>query len=612
MRVGVTCDRIGSVMQIVLAEPVGGRSLDLAQRQELVAALSHLDTDLRAVLIRWDGASQSLLPDLPDPDDRQAPDLRTACDAIENAPVPVFVLIEAAIGGQAAELALAAHGRIALPTARLQFAAVKLGLISSCGTTQRLPRLVGAGEALRLLCDGQAVGAAEALAMGLVDHVIDVEGDHAARLAAVQGCIDAMLENGGPLQAGLARSAGIRDGRAYLAAISAKRAETTRPDPCQAALIDSVEAAMLLPVDQGLSFEESLYSELAASARVAALCHLARAERRASQMPEALRDYSPAPVRHLGLLGASPAHSGIVVTALMRGLTVTICEQDRERLVGMLKTIANAQEAAVASGRLTPVQRDADWARLTASDTEEALEAVDLLLVASEVQVPPTRMTALIAQRKGRAVLVNGRGEVQSGAFRLILTGRVAEIALPPGAPAQPCVQAIAFLRQIGLTVLPIGAQSPLGIAGRLGGAGGAALRAMLAMGVSDAAIRQALLAFGLRPPTLSPVEGIAPRSMSSEEIVNRWLAALANEGLRLLQAGMALSPLDIDLVAVVGMGFPRDKGGPLHQADQRGLLVVRRDLALWADEAEVWKPLAAWDALVSLGRGFAAAVSRE
>ena len=163
----------------------------------------------------------------------------------------------------------------------------------------------------------------------------------------------------------------------------------------------------------------------------------------------------------------------------------------------------------------------------------------------------------------------------------------------------------------MGLTVLPIGPQSPSGIVGRLGGAGGGALRAMLGMGVSDEAIGQALLAFGLRPPTLNPVEGVAPRAMPPEEIVNRWLAALANEGVRLLSAGMAFSPLDVDLVAVAGMGFPRDKGGPLHQADQRGLLVVRRDLTLWADEGDVWKPLPAWDALVSLGRGFAGIASQ-
>ena len=611
MTLSVKSDRVGSVMHLVLADCADGRSFDLAQRAALVAALRDLDADLRAVLIRWERPRQSLAPDLPDAEDRKAPTLRETCKALETCARPVFVLIEGGLGGQAAELVLAAHGRLALPKARMQFAAVRLGLISECGTTQRLPRLLGAAEALRLLCDGPVVGAAEALAMGLIDHVIDVEGDHTAQIAAVHDVIDAALKGGTAPLAGLARSAGLRDGRSYLAAISAKRADAPKADPCQAAVINCVEAAMLLPGDQGLDFEDSLSKDLATSARAQALCHLFRAERRAEQMPEGLRDYIPVPVRHVGVVGAAPAVSGLVLTALTRGAAVTVMEPDRTRLVGMLKAVANAQEAAVAAGRLTPMQRDADWERLATVDEDTSLEVADLLLVLGEAQVPPARMSALIAQRKGRAVLVNGRGEVPNDAFRLILTGRVAEIALPPGAGAQPCVQAIAFLRQMGLTVLPIGPQSPSGIVGRLGGAGGGALRAMLGMGVSDEAIGQALLAFGLRPPTLTPVEGVAPRAMPPEEIVNRWLAALANEGARLLSAGMAFSPLDVDLVAVAGMGFPRDKGGPLHQADQRGLLVVRRDLTLWADEGDVWKPLPAWDALVSLGRGFAGIASQ-
>lgn len=608
--VGVKCDRVGSVMHLVLADCADGRSLDLAQRAALVASLRDVNPDLRAVLIRWERPRHGLAPDLPDAEDHTVPTLRETCHAIETCARPVFVLIEGGLGGQAAELALAAHGRLALPMARMQFAAVRLGLISACGTTQRLPRLLGAAEALRLLCDGPAVGAAEALAMGLVDHVIDVEGDHAVQIAAVHGVIDAALQGGTFPLAGLARSAGLRDGRAYLAGIAARRADAPKGDPCQAAVINCVEAAMLLPGDQGLEFESSLSKDLSTSARAQALCHLFRAERRAEQMPEGLRDYSPAPVRHVGVVGAVPAYSGLVLTALTRGAAVTVIEPDRTRLVGMLKAVANAQEAAVAAGRLTANQRDADWARLATVEADAALEAADLLLVLGEAQVPPARMSALIAQRKGRAVLVTGRGEVPNGAFRLILTGRVAEIALPPGAGAQPCVQAITFLRQLGFTVLPVGPQSPIGLAGRLGGAGGSALRAMLAMGVSDRAIGQALSDFGLRPPILTPVEGVAPHAMPPEEIVNRWLAALANEGARLLSAGMAFSPMDIDLVAVVGMGFPRDKGGPLHQADQRGLLVVRRDLTLWADEAEIWKPLPAWDALVSLGRGFAGIAS--
>ena len=598
---------------MVLGPGVEGRSLGHVQRLVFAAGLKDLPPDLEAVLIRWTAGGPSVPgPDLPHADDCKGPDLRALCHMIETASCPVFVLITGAIGGAAAELALAAHGRMATPSARMQFASAKLGLIPSGGTTQRLSRLVGAEEALRLLSTGTVVGAGEALAMGLIDEVIEGDGDDGATLSAALARIAVHVAAGAVPPPGLARGAGLRDGRAFLAAVAAMRAKTAPEDACQSALIDCVEAAMLLPPDQGLEFERSLAADLAAAPRSQALCHIHRAEARGAKIPAALRDFSPAPVRRLGVWGAAPAFAGVVLTALSCGLGVTMVEGDKPRLVSLLKAIAARQEAAVTAGRLTAVQRDADWARLQAVTESGALETTDFVLVAAEAQVPPAQIAALVAQRKGRAVLITGRAEVPSGAFRLILNGRVAEIALPPGAPAQPAAQAFSFLRQLGLTVLPVGVQSPAGIAGRLGAAGAGALRAMLAMGVTVEAIVGALSAFGLRPPTLAGLEGVTPRAMPPEEIVNRWLGALANEGARLLSAGMAQSPLDIDLVAVAGMGFPRDKGGPLHQADQRGLMVVRRDLTLWADEGEVWKPLPAWDALVSLGRGFAAAASRE
>lgn len=596
-------------MHLVLSHPVDGGALSPCQREGIVSALEGLPHDIRAVLIRWDGDAKggTFGPDQPHPEDLRAPDLAAVCHAIEGCPQPVFVLLGGPVAGAAAEMALAAHGRIAVPKTRLLFAQMRLGMIPNCGTTQLLPRLVGAAEALRLLRGAQGIPAAEALAMGLIDHV--VEGDDAPSEAALAWIDGALAEAGKPLSS-IARGTGFRDGRAYLAAVAAARAEVDAGDSVDKALIDCVEAAMLLPVQQGMEFERSLAADLAASPRAAALCHIHRAELRAEQMPEGLRAFAPAPVRRLGILGAAPAFSGLVLTALSRGVAVSLVETDRAKLVAMLQTIASRQEAAVASGRLSAAQRDADWARLAAVADPSALEAADMVLIAPECEMPLPQIAALIAHRKGRAVLLAGRGEVPNGAFRLILTGRVAEIALPQGAAAQPAVQAIAFLRRMGMTVVPVGDQNPAGIAGRLAVAAAASLRALLAMGVPAPAISAALMTFGLKSPTLVPPDGVTPRDMPQAEIVSRWLGALANEGARLLQAGLALSPLDVDLVAVAGMGFPRDKGGPLHQSDQRGLLVVRRDLIQWSADAEVWKPMPAWDAFVSVGRGFAGSLS--
>ncbi len=290
--------------------------------------------------------------------------------------------------------------------------------------------------------------------------------------------------------------------------------------------------------------------------------------------------------------------------ALSRGLPVTVQDLDRARLVPMLEAIASRQEAAVQAGSLSPEQRDADWARLTPVNDATVLEQADLVIVAPDTAIPSVRPAV--------PLLVMGRAELPKGALRLVLSGRVAELGLPSSCPAQPAAQALAFLRRLGLTVVLTGVQSPLGISGRLAGAGGAAMRSLLDSGVSADAIQSALRDFGLTATNLpTPETPPPPRRMAPDEILNRWLGALANEGARLLASGLALSPADIDLVAVLGLGLPPGSGGPMHAADQRGLMILRRDLTLWGDEAEVWKPVPALDALVSVGRGFADSLSR-
>ncbi len=65
---------------------------------------------------------------------------------------------------------------------------------------------------------------------------------------------------------------------------------------------------------------------------------------------------------------------------------------------------------------------------------------------------------------------------------------------------------------------------------------------------------------------------GIKPRALGDREIVERCLFAMANEGARILEEGIALRAVDIDMVYLAGYGFPRYRGGPMFHADTLGL----------------------------------------
>ncbi|MGB8099595.1 MAG: enoyl-CoA hydratase-related protein, partial [Terracidiphilus sp.] len=91
---------------------------------------------------------------------------------IETLGKPVIACIQGFALGGGCELAMACTLRIAAEDAKLGQPEVKLGLIAGYGGTQRLPRLVGRGAALKLLLTGDPIGAGEALRIGLVDEVV--------------------------------------------------------------------------------------------------------------------------------------------------------------------------------------------------------------------------------------------------------------------------------------------------------------------------------------------------------------------------------------------------------------------------------------------------------
>ena len=88
---------------------------------------------------------------------------------------------------------------------------------------------------------------------------------------------------------------------------------------------------------------------------------------------------------------------------------------------------------------------------------------------------------------------------------------------------------------------------------------------------------------------------GVTPRKISDEEIVQRLVFALVNEGARILEDGIASKASDIDMVYLTGYGFPRWRGGPMCYADTVGLFEVIERMKGFAanpsDDAAFWQP---------------------
>ncbi|KQR41476.1 3-hydroxyacyl-CoA dehydrogenase NAD-binding domain-containing protein [Acidovorax sp. Leaf160] len=100
--------------------------------------------------------------------------------------------------------------------------------------------------------------------------------------------------------------------------------------------------------------------------------------------------------------------------------------------------------------------------------------------------------------------------------------------------------------------------------------------------------------------------KGVVPRSFTPDEIMRRYLAAMVNEGAKVVAEGIALRPLDVDVTFLSGYGFPRFRGGPMKYADMVGLDTILADIRAFAQEDPLfWQPAPLLEQLVAEGRNF-------
>jgi enoyl-CoA hydratase len=175
-------ERTDRVATVTIDRPERRNALNAAVRTELMATLDQLagEDEVRVVVITGAGdrafvagADIGEFADRSSIEQRAAMEGRRVFDAIAELPKPVIAAINGYALGGGCELAMACDVRLAARSARLGQPEVNLALLPGGGGTQRLPRLVGWGRAMRLILTGELIGAEEAERIGLVDQVVD-------------------------------------------------------------------------------------------------------------------------------------------------------------------------------------------------------------------------------------------------------------------------------------------------------------------------------------------------------------------------------------------------------------------------------------------------------
>ena len=352
-------------------------AINLAVRTRLLALADEFDADsnVRAVVLTGAGKLFVGGADITEFDRPvEPPSLPDLIGRIENAAKPWIAAIRGAAFGGGLEVPLGCRMRVATEDAKFALPEVNLGIIPGAGGTQRLPRLVGIETALRVAAENLTLDGARAVALGLVDRLVQEPLVDAAVDFARE-----VLES--PLPEPVSRRPLSAPDAVVWEEAGQRIRRAARGASAPLLALDALRFGVDNGFDAGLANERSIFLKLRASDEAAALRHLFFAER-AAPRPADLRGIAPLPLASAGVVGGGTMGVGIAAALRNAGIPVVLVERDQqslERGLGALKAIF---EAARKKASLTDEEAEARMQGVTGAVGHEALADCDLVIEA--------------------------------------------------------------------------------------------------------------------------------------------------------------------------------------------------------------------------------------
>ncbi len=384
----VFLETVDSIALVTIDNPPVN-ALGHAVRSGLAKTIKQAEGDpaVSAILITCKGRTFFAGADIKEfgkpPQDPHLPDL---VNDIEACTKPVIAAIHGTALGGGLEVALACHYRIALTAAKLGLPEVLLGILPGAGGTQRLPRLVGAQKALQMITTGRPIKAEEALNIGLVDQVFEGSDDVAARqagLAFASKIIDAAM----PIRRTGQQSDKIKSDpelpevlfENFRATLAKKARGMIAPFKC----VDAVEAALTLPLKEGLARERQLFQECMASPQREGMIHAFFGERAVGKVKE-MTTGTARDINKVGVIGGGTMGAGISVALMQSGIGVVMVERDQAAAHAGQANVERILDGGVQRGKLTEDQKAAMLSGLyEVSDNYDGIADVDLVIEAA-------------------------------------------------------------------------------------------------------------------------------------------------------------------------------------------------------------------------------------
>ena len=602
--------------------------------------------------------------------------------AMQNASKPVIAAIHGTALGGGLEVALCAHFRVAVPSARCGLPEVNLGLLPGAGGTQRLPRIVGVETALEMMTSGRHVPAAESLELGLIDELVE-EG------ALLEGAIafaHRVVEEGRPLRKVDESNEKVEAARGkpeIFEKFRAGIARKTRGFLAPEYNVRCIEAAVNEPFAEGLKTEGRLFMELVTGEQSAAQRYSFFAEREVWKIPDVPRDTPKLPIESIGIVGAGTMGGGIAMNFANIGLPVILIERDQAALDKGLAVVRANYERSAKRGRLTADDVETRMGLLSGSTSIEDLASCDLVIEAvfENMAVKKEIFADFDRVSKPGAILATNTSalnidEIASATkrpesviglhfFSPANVMRLVEVVRADHTSNEVIATSMALAKRIGKMAALVGVCRGF-VGNRILAPRQMQANELLLEGAMPWDVDRVLFDFGfpMGPFAMSDLAGLdigwsketskgetlrdvlcemdrrgqkngrgfydyaadrssspspevekvildfaarsgkAPRKVSDEEILERCVFPMINEGFKILAEGKATRASDIDVIWVNGYGWPVYRGGPMFYAEQVGLANVLEKLKQFEkDFGEAFAPAPLLEQAVAEGK---------
>lgn len=652
------------------------------------------DDKAKAIILMCAGRTFMAGGDLKEFDEPIAdPGYYEAFGVIEDSPKPVIAAMHGTALGGGLEAAISCHYRCADKRTRVGLPEISLGIIPGASGTQRLPRLIGAKNALMFILNMAPIAADEALGMGILDRMID--GD--LRGGAIEYARQLLADGAGPRKTSdmeVDTTGWDDEGLAEARKLANRKA---RNQNAPEILIESINNAGTKPFAEGIAEEKRIGDAALISEEAKALRYIFFAEREVGDIPNLPDDTGRLPFDSIAILGAGTMGGGIAMNFANVGIPVTIVDISDEAVEKGLSVVESNYMRSVKSGRLTEDDVKQRMSLISGTSDYSAIGDKDVVIEAvfEDLELKKKVFKQIDDLAKPGAILATNTSTLDIDAIAAVTGRPESVVGLHFFSPAnvmklleivrasKTSTEVLATSVDIGKKIRKVGVVAGVcfGFIGNRMMVNGYHREAdqMLLEGASVEQIDRVMYDFGfpMGPWAMHDMAGVnvmqsvltnsglkaanpdpyynvllrvadmgrmgqrngmgfykyeegnrAPihdplidevieeearklnmiRSpISDEEVLERCLLGLINEGAKILEEGIAYRTGDIDVIWCFGYGFPRMQGGPMYYADRMGLkTVLEKVLAYQERYGDYWKPAPLLVELAESGKAFA------